>query len=37
VRAVLPSLLDVHRATVARDVLSIAWNAMRQALGMRAT
>jgi hypothetical protein len=37
VRAVLPSLLDVRRPIVARDVLSIAWNAMRQALGARAT
>lgn len=36
-RAVLPSLLDVHRPAVARDVLSIAWSAMRQALGVRVT
>jgi hypothetical protein len=36
-RAVLPSLIDVHRPVVARDVLSIAWNAMRQALGARGT
>lgn len=36
VRAVLPSLLDVRRPIVARDVVSIAWNAMRQALGARA-
>jgi len=33
--AVLPSLLDVHRPAVARDVLSIAWGAMRQAFGAR--
>lgn len=35
VRAVLPSLLDVRQPIVVRDVLSIAWNAMRQALGGR--
>ena len=36
-RAVLPSLVDVRRPVAARDVLSIAWNAMRQALGVRVT
>jgi hypothetical protein len=35
-RAVLPSLVDVRRPAAARDVLSIAWNAMRQVLGVRA-
>ncbi len=34
-RAVLPSLIDVRRPIVARDVLSIAWTAMRQAFGAR--
>jgi glycosyltransferase involved in cell wall biosynthesis len=35
--AVLPSLVDVRRPAAARDVLSIAWSAMRQALGVRVT
>jgi hypothetical protein len=36
-RAVLPSLWDVDRLSAVRDVLAIAWSAMRQALGARMT
>lgn len=35
--AVLPSLVDAGGASAARDVLSIAWSAMRQAFGTRAS
>ena len=36
-RAVLPLLVDLHRPAAARDVLSIAWSALQQALGARVT